>query len=159
MKLRIERRFAQMEKPPLQQYVAGAAFPPVDHKPRRMAWAHVELALYDPLGRRFIEVSVDWSEHAVHAISVAGLEQAKQPGLRRKFVVVDEGDEVPGRVFDGLVPRQANALPGLRAVRDRNGRCGGEIRHYAFGGSQGIVVGNHDRIGEKSPGLLLPEFS
>jgi hypothetical protein len=36
---------------------------------------------------------------------LACFEERHKPSADRKFVVVDEGDEVPRSVLDGLVPR------------------------------------------------------
>src|SRR5437867_1291901 len=157
-KVRSERLRACREDSRFQQHVVGPSLPPVDNESRWVSRPLVELALDDPLWRLFVEVPLHWSEHAVHSKFITGLEQSQQPSSGRKLVVVDEGDKVPVRVLNGLVPRQRDILPRLHAVLDRNTRRSRKVPHHCFARLQMIVVGNHDRIREQSARILTVEL-
>src|SRR5271157_2723097 len=156
-KLRPEGLLVRDQARFLQQQIARSSLCPSNDVPCRVSRPFVELALYNPLGRLFVEVTLDRSEYTVHVIFVAGLEQRQQPTLRRELVVVDESDQVFGSVLDGLIPRQGDILLRLHAVVDRNSRSSREVRHQGLRRLQLIVVGHHDRISEPPARLLIGE--
>src|SRR5438093_7981349 len=80
-KLRSKRLCVSRENALFQQHVSGPSLPPVDNESRRVGRPFVELALNDPLWRLLVEVRLHWSEHTIHIIFVASLEQGQQPAL------------------------------------------------------------------------------
>src|SRR5205807_2923315 len=133
-KLLFEWLCVSRENSAFQQHVASPSLLPVNNEPRRVRWPFVKLPFDDPLWRHLVEVALHWSEHPVHFIFAAGLEQSQEPAFARKFVVVDEGDKVPGRVLDGLVAGQGDILPWLYTVGNGNRRHSREVIHDGLGG-------------------------
>jgi hypothetical protein len=69
-----------------------------------------------------------WPKDTVHFVLHASLEQREKPALNRRFVVVDENNEISGRMLDRCVPRQRDILFGLDVVVGVNLLLGCELR-------------------------------
>src|SRR5207247_10500248 len=85
----------------------------------------VYLSADDPAWRRLVEVRFHRAEDSVSVAVAARGEQRQHPSPGRPFIVIDEGDEIAGRVLDCGIPRQRDVLLRLDAVADANRRPSG----------------------------------
>ncbi len=104
-KLRVESLRTVAEKLSLQQDVASPTLSPIDHKARRVAGPVIKLALDDPLRWLVLKMWLHRPKNAISPVLVERLEQGQQPAFDRKFVIVDEGNQITFGVLYGFVPR------------------------------------------------------
>ena len=155
--LRAEGRAVARQNRRLHQDVVGPTHSPLDRAPGDVGRSLVEVAPDDPAGRLFVEVPVDRTDHAIHAVPLACLEQGQQPPFARKLVVVEEGEEFAVGAADRGVPRQGDVLARLDTIGHRHRRRRRKLDDQRLGRLQAVVVGDDDRIREPSARLLLPQ--
>jgi hypothetical protein len=85
---------------------------------------------------------------------VTSREQCQQPIADGKLIIVNEGNEIPGRVRYCFVPGEGYILLWLHAILDRSRRTSCTIRHHGLRGPRRVIVGHHDGIPEQTRRFL-----
>ncbi len=136
-----------------KEHVPGSRLLPAHLVPGRITGAFEKLSLDRPLGRVELEVRLDRTEYPIRAGFLVRVEQIQQPILRRKLIVIDEGNKVAVAMLDRFIPGERDVLPRLRTVGHRHLSGCGKPGDHRLRRLRAVVVGHHDRIAKEAAGL------
>src|SRR5262249_10924073 len=151
----LETLLYTLQNPTSKQKIAGAALLPL-HDPPRLMFRPLEKPPVDnPARGRLLEMGPHRPQHASRLIFLARLEHRPQPTIFRKFIIVDECDEIARGMLQSLVTRQGNVLSRLTRVFHRDPTRCHELGDHPLRASSRIIIGDNDGERKSAVRLLL----
>ena len=97
------------------------------------------------------------SQDAIDALLATGDKQSAEPLFGGKLVVIDEGNEIPGRVLERPISRQCDILFGFGTIGDANRGRGGEFRDNLLCGFRSVIIHHDHRKSEQTVAALATQ--